>query len=143
MACKQIAPRSHIGIPTLYAVAVLLIATVAGCGKSDDAQKMATAKESTEAAMNAWKQEQPPPTTPAIVVNVGTTPVEFFDEDRQAGAKLIEYQLLAVYIDPDQTARCSVELSLQRTNGVAEKINVTYQVVSKEQKVVIARDPFS
>jgi len=73
---------------------------MAGCSKSDDAQKMATAKESTEAAMNAWKQEQPPPTTPAIVVNVGTTPVEFFDEDRQAGAKLIEYQLLAVYIDP-------------------------------------------
>ena len=93
--------------------------------------------------MNAWKQEQSPPTTPAIVVNIGTTPVEFFDEDRQTGAKLIEYQLLAVYIDPDQTARCSVELSLQRTNGVAEKINVTYQVVSKEQKVVIARDPFS
>ena len=105
MACKQIAPRSHIRIPTLYAVAVLLIVTMAGCSKSDDAQKMATAKESTEAAMNAWKQEQPPPTTPAIVVNVGTTPVEFFDEDRQAGAKLIEYQLLAVYIDPDQTAR--------------------------------------
>ncbi|MFM2096549.1 MAG: hypothetical protein RIS70_3673 [Planctomycetota bacterium] len=143
MACKQIAPRSPIGIPFLSAVAALLIATMAGCGKSDDAQKMATAKESTEAAMNAWKQEQPPPTTPAIVVNVGSTPVEFFDEDRQAGAKLIEYQLLAIYIDPDQTARCSVELNLQRTNGVAEKINVTYQVVSKEQKVVIARDPFS
>lgn len=143
MVCKQIDSCSGLGIRFLPAIAVVVMATITGCGKSDDAQKMATAKESTEAAMNAWKQEQPPPTTPAIVVNVGSTPVEFFDEDRQAGAKLIEYQLLAVYIDPDQTARCSVELNLQRTNGVTEKINVTYQVVLKDQKVVIARDPFS
>jgi hypothetical protein len=56
---------------------------------------------------------------------------------------LLEFQITKTYMETDGTARCAVSLMVQHGEKSPERRQVTYQVVTKDNKTVIARDPFS
>ena len=121
------------------ALTTAVAAIVGGSGCRDPHRGLLEAtRVATEKALDAWQKRE---TRGGGELTSGG--VVFHDEDAQIGATLLSGKIVRVYMDPDQTARAAVELSLQFADGKSETKNVTYQVVEKDGKMVIARDPFS
>jgi len=121
------------------ALAVLGALMVTGCGPSEVQQKLDFAQQTVKESLEAWKGGGSPED-----LKSSDSPVEFYDDDWLAGAKLIDFEIGKVFLEPsDQTARCSVILTVQRRKKKASvKVGCTYQVVA-EPAVVVARDPMS
>lgn len=133
-------PRRGAGrLLVLVMTAAAVGATFNGAGCRDPHRGLLEAtRAATEKALDAWQKRE---TRGAGELPAGG--VVFHDEDAQIGATLLSGKIVRVYMDPDQTARAAVELTLQFADGKSETKNVTYQVVEKDGKMVIARDPFS
>ena len=112
--------------------------TICGCGDGGAQQKMDAAMQSVQASLDTWKRGEP-----VASLTTSATPIEFFDDDCERSARLVEFEIKKIYMETDGTARCAVGLVVQRGNKPPEQVQVTYQVVNKDNKTVIARDPFS
>lgn len=110
----------------------------AGCGDAGNEAALAAAQQSVRTALEAWQRGESP-----VALNAAPTAIEFFDDDWNRSARLLEFEIFQTYMETDRTPRCAVALSIQAGEQPQEKIQVTYQVVAKDGKVVIARDPFS
>jgi hypothetical protein len=122
--------------------AVMLLGAVlfvfSGCGDGGAQQKMDAAMQSVRTSLDLWKRGERVGT-----LKTSPTPIEFFDDDCEKSARLVQFEIHKTYMETDGTARCSVGLVVQHGDKPPERVQVTYQVVTKDNKTVIARDPFS
>ena len=116
--------------------AALALFCLAGC-KSPDVSKadLAAAKDAVKSGLEAWKKGEAPKQLAAM---------EFHDDDWKAGAKLVEYEIVKVYGQPDGLARCSVKLVVQPRQRGKQPVRkeATYHVVLRP-KVIVAGDPMA
>jgi hypothetical protein len=127
--------RSPRFLAALFATGALL--GIAGCGDAQSQQELDLATRSVQVALDAWKRGEM-----ADNLKGQSTPIEFYDDDWQKGAKLIDYQIDQTYRETDGSPRCAVTLTVQHGDRASAAVKVTYQVNTKP-KIVIARDPFS
>jgi hypothetical protein len=110
-----------------------------GCGNTSARQKlMDEAQQSVEAGLEAWKRGE----KPASLLSLAQA-IEFFDEDWNRSVTLVDYKVQQAYLERDGTPRCAVELTLQVGAKPPKQTRVTYELVKKEDRLVIARDPMS
>lgn len=69
--------------------------------------------------------------------------IEFFDDDWNRSANLVEYSVQQTYYETNGTPRCAVDLVIKVGEQPPEQVRVTYEMVNKEGRLVIARDPMS
>lgn len=120
-------------------IASSLAVTVAGCGNGDAAKQLDRAKQAVETALDAWQRADAAP-----ALSVSSVPIEFFDDEREKAATLVNYEILQTYMETDGTPRCAVQLVVRRADQSSEEqFKVTYQIVTKDNKIIIGRDPFS
>jgi len=110
---------------------------IAGCVNTEEQKKLEFARTTVEHALEAWQQGSKP-----AELESETEPVEFFDDDWNRSAKLLEFEIGQTYMESDGTARCAVVLTVKRGKKAAVKVNCTYQIVTKP-KVIVARDPMA
>lgn len=123
----------------LLIISLLIISLLLpGCRRSDELFRCEAATKSVEAALAAWRQRL---VAEAAVIHQGE--VELHDEDAQQGAQLISGSVVRSYIDPDQTVRCVARLVIKQADGRQQTKEITYQVVVRDGKTIIAPDPFS
>jgi len=120
-------------------VSFVLTLACCGCGDGGTQQKLLDdTQQSVATALNAWKRGE----TPASLL-AGPEGIEFFDEDWNRSVSLVEYTVSATYLETDSTPRCAVDLVLKTGDRPPQQVQVTYEIVTKENRVVIARDPMS
>jgi len=120
-------------------VSFVLTLACCGCGDGSAQQKVLDeARTPVETALAAWKQGAKPAS-----LLTGSQAIEFFDEDWNRSVSLVEYTVHTTYLDTDGTPRCAVDLVLKNADQPPEQVRVTYQMVTKENRLVIARDPMS
>jgi hypothetical protein len=110
---------------------------MSGCGDPELQQELDFARESVEAGLASWKRGETAESLQAL-----PQPIEFHDDDWRHGARLVDYQIVQVYRDPDGSPRCAVKLTLKRGEREPEQVEEIYQIVTKPN-VIIARDPMS
>lgn len=120
-----------------FAAPAALIALAAGCGGASNAHVVppeATARQSLEAALDAWKSGKPP----GLIA--GTSPeVHVIDRAWEKGQKLGGYQVLKE--NPSEAdKRFSVELALADASGKKE---VTYVVLGRGPVWVFREDDYA
>lgn len=117
----------------------LLVACVlvAGCGNREEQQKIEFASATVQHALTIWKQGGKP-----AALRSETEPIEFYDDDWDRSAKLLDYEIRQTYMESDGTARCAVLLTVQFGRKPAVQVKCTYQIVT-EPKVIIGRDPMA
>lgn len=120
------------------AVVCMLAAMTSGCGDGGVQERLDLAKQTVQTALDTWKRGEQ-----AALLKAGPTPIEFFDDDWERAAKLIEYEIVKTYMETDGTPRCAVGLTVQYGKKPPAKVRATYQLVNKENRIVIGRDPFS
>jgi hypothetical protein len=108
---------------------------MAGCHQAPPAFDLPGAEAAVRTALDAWKRGEP-----VAALRGLPSPIEFQDDDWQAGASLIEFDVIKTFAEPDG-ARCSVVLTVKRPQGQPERKEATYHVKT-EPKLVIARDPY-
>jgi hypothetical protein len=124
----------HAGIaPALAAIGL----TILGCGDLQSKQELQLLEESVTAALEAWKRGER-----ADALKSRTPPIEFYDDDWQRSARLVDYQVVKLYPETDGSARCAVSLTVQRRGRQPVQVQATYQM-SHKPHLVIARDPYS
>jgi hypothetical protein len=122
-----------------FVVALLLTLACCGCGDGGAKQKLLDdAQRSVETSLEAWKRGE----KPASLLD-GPHGIEFFDEDWNRSMSLVEYTVHATYLETDGTPRCAVDLVLKSGDQPPEQLRVTYEMVTKEQRLIIGRDPMS
>lgn len=122
-------------------VLILFLLTIAccGCGDGGAEQKLLDeTQQSVERSLDEWKRGR----EPASLLN-GPQSIEFFDDDWNRSVSLVDYSVHATYLETDGTARCAVDLVLKEGDQPPETVRVTYEVVTKEDRLVIGRDPMS
>jgi hypothetical protein len=117
-------------LPALALAAVCL----AGCSRGHD-PALTAARESLQAALDAWKAG-----APADGLTARTPPVEFTDDEHRAGHKLLGYEITRVEPYGD-VVHCYTDLTVQDRRGQTATRKVVYAVALRD-KVVIARDPY-
>lgn len=131
-------PLNHAVSPQLC-VSLLLMIACCGCGDGGAQQKMMDeAQQSVETALETWKRGEKPE-----VLLAGAPSIEFFDDDWNRSVSLVEYTVQQTYLETDGTPRCAVNLVLKTGDRPPEQVLVTYEMVTKENRLVIARDPMS
>lgn len=120
-----------------FSLLLVAVALSSGCSHDPAQQQLDAAQQGVQKALETWKQG-----AKAENLKSGTPPIEFHDDDWQQAARLLDYQVVQTYLDPDGSPRCAVTLTVQRPRQQPEQLRVTYQVVEKGA-IVIARDPFS
>jgi len=124
--------------PQFFVLFVLTLACC-GCGDGGARQKlMDEAQQSVETALDAWQRGE----KPASLLN-GPQAIEFFDDDWNRSASLVEYSIHSTYLETDGTPRCAVDLVLKTGDRPPETIRVTYEMATKDNRLVIGRDPMS
>jgi hypothetical protein len=114
---------------TLTVVALPLVALLAGCGgreryaSSDFTPPADTARQSLEAALDAWKAGRAPG-----AIEGTTPPVEVVDSQWKAGQKLDGYEVLAED-QADGTKQYSVRLSFKAPAAAKE---VRYHIIGRD-----------
>ncbi len=110
-----------------------------GCGDGGAQQKLLDdAQRSVEMSLDKWMQGEEPASLLA-----GPPAIEFFDEDWNRSVELVEYTVHSTYLETNGTPRCAVDLTLKSGDRPPEQLRVTYEMVTKENRLVIARDPMS
>lgn len=134
--------EQKMGRTRLVAVCLLILFLSAlmmpGCGNREAAKQLELAKQSVTTSLDVWKRGEK-----AAALLAAPEPIEFFDDEWQRAGTLVDYQVQQVYMDPDGTPRCAVRLVIQHGSDAPEQLQLTYQIVTREKKTVIARDPFS
>lgn len=124
--------------PRILVLPVLAL-TFSGCGDGGAQQKMLDdAQRSVETSLNVWKRGDKPESLLA-----GPQAIEFFDEDWNRSVSLVEYTIHSTYLETNGTPRCAVDLTLKTGDQPPEQLRVTYEMVTRENRLVIARDPMS
>jgi len=123
---------------TWIAIQGVLVSALCGCGDGAAQQQLDLATQAVQAGLDAWKRGEK-----AATLKASPAAIDFFDDDWQGSARLVEYEVLTTYLETDGTPRCAVRLVVQRGTKPPEEVQVTYQLVTKENETVIARDPFS
>ena len=116
---------------------LVVLLVCGGCGDAEAQKQLDLAKQSVQTALDAWKRGDSWES-----LKTAATPIEFHDDDWQASAKLLEFELLNTYPDTDKLPRCAVRLKIQHDKKDPVDLNVTYQIVTTP-KIIVARDPFS
>ncbi len=128
--------RCAVWIPALVSVVFTVICC--GCGDGGAQQQLDEAQVSVETALNSWKRGEKPASL------LASSPViEFFDDDWNQSVSLVDYSVHQTYFETDGTPRCAVDLSLKTGDQPPRQLRVTYEMVTKENRLVIARDPMS
>jgi hypothetical protein len=116
----------------------LLVPLLAGCGRGEphSPEAVERGRLALEAALESWKKGEP-----VGRLKVLPEPVEFADDARAGGQRLLDYRLLRT--DPADRAviRYTVALTLQDRRGRRAEREVTYSVALKSP-IVIACDPY-
>jgi len=124
--------------PQFFVLSVLTFAC-SGCGDGGVEQKLLDdAQRSVEMSFDRWKRGD----EPASLLD-GPLAIEFFDEDWNRSVELVEYTIHSTYLETNGTPRCAVDLILKTGDHPPEQLRVTYETVTKENRLVIARDPMS
>ncbi len=117
----------------------LLLLALFSCGCGGAKQKLLDdSQHAVETALDAWQRGDKPDSLLA-----GTEAIEFFDDDWNRSVTLVEYTIHQTYFETDGTPRCAVDLVLKHGTRQPEQVRVTYEMVNKEDRLVIARDPMS
>lgn len=117
---------------------VALLFALVGCGGPPPPLPAATldkASDGLRASLDAWKKGD------SFESWKKRSPVAFTDQDWQAGAKLLEYEIKRVEGLSGENARGWVVLSLKDRRGKTVSREVVYEI--NTEKAVIARDPFN
>src|SRR5262245_25319830 len=114
--------------------ACVVLVALAGCGSRTATNKeLVSAHEVLKEGLEAWKSGK----TPASL-EAGANPVQFRDEDWQAGAKLLEYRILKVGSEENDATICVVHLKVE-VRGKAVDRQLNYRVTLTPKRAV-ARD---
>lgn len=116
----------------------VLVMAFSGCGDGGVQQSLDAAAQPVRTSLDTWKRGEKTGTLIA-----GPVAIEFFDDHWQRSARLVEYEVIKTYMETDGTPRCAVRLVVQYGTKPPEEVRVTYQLVTKENQTIIARDPFS
>lgn len=119
------------------AVVSFAIWTLLGCSQDRSQESLVLAQKSVQVALDTWKRGDP-----VTTLKTGAVPIEFFDDDWQRSARLVAYEVKSTYTETDGTPRCAVNLQVQYGASTAQQVQVTYQVINKDQTIMIARNPF-
>lgn len=115
----------------------VLVSLLVGCGDQVGKAKMEAAEKMVRQGLEKWKAGADIKSTRSMDV-----PIEFYDDDWEASAKLINFEILNVFMESDGTARCSVSLKVQYEDQEPKDVQCAYQIVD-DPKIKIARDPMS
>lgn len=115
----------------------LLVLGLAGCQKQPGQEKMAKAKEIVTKGLSSWKSGEDIKSLRSL-----EEPIEFYDDDWEKSAKLVDFEVKQTFMESDQSARCSVVLKVQYEGEDPKEVQCTYQVVD-DPKIKVARDPMS
>jgi hypothetical protein len=113
---------------------ILLVASLAGCGTSTSQVHLpseAEARQALEAALAAWQKGRPPGAVPDR-----SPSVQFVDSSRQAGQKLVGYEVLGA-VPSDQRRTFVVRLRLENP---AETPKVRFCVLGADPLWVFRED---
>lgn len=120
-------------------VSLVLLFACSGCGDGGARQKLLDdTRRSVETALDTWKRGEQP-----AALLASPQAIEFFDEDWNRAVSLVEYTVHQTYTETDGTPRCAVDLVLKSGNEPPKQIRVTYEMVNKENRRIIGRDPMS
>jgi hypothetical protein len=116
---------------------LLACVMLAGCGNNENQQKIEFASLTVQHALETWKQGGKP-----VELLSETVPVEFYDDDWDRSAKLLDFEIRQTYMESDGTARCAVSLTVKYGKKAPVQVKCTYQIVT-EPKIIIGRDPMA
>jgi hypothetical protein len=117
---------------------ILACLVISGCGNGEEQAKIDFAKSTVQRSLESWKLGSQP-----ADLQTGSEPVEFYDDDWERSAKLLDFEIRQTYIEPsDGTARCEVLLTVKYPKQEAIKVRCAYQVVT-DPNVKVARDPMA
>ena len=110
----------------------VVLAGLAGCrgGAPAADPELAKAQEVLKAGLEAWKNGSTPRS-----LESGAEPVQFRDDDWQAGAKLLEYRVLKADGEEEGETVCAVLLKLEG-RGKAVDRTVSYRVTLTPKRTV-------
>jgi hypothetical protein len=109
----------------------VVLAGLAGCHSAPaNDPELASVYEVLKTGLEAWKNGG----TPASLES-GANPVQFRDDDWQAGAKLLEYRILKVGGEEDGETVCTVHLKVE-VRGKAVNRNLNYRVTLTPKRAV-------
>jgi hypothetical protein len=112
-------------------VVCVVVAGLVGCrGATANDPELASAFSVLKAGLEAWKNGS----TPASLAS-GANPVQFSDNDWQAGAKLLEYRIMKAGVEEEGETVCTVHLKVD-VRGKAVDRNVTYRVTLTPTRTV-------
>jgi hypothetical protein len=106
-----------------------------GCGKSHSKADVARGEQALAAALDAWKNNEPPDSTKAL-----PDPVEYADELRQTH-KLVEYTIGKADTADPAVLRIPVSLKLKDRKGKPIDRDVMFEV-KLTSPILVARDPY-
>jgi hypothetical protein len=115
----------------------ILLLFIAGCSSDDKQAKLDFAAQTVRDCLEVWKQGGMP-----AELRARDVPVEFHDDDWDASAKLLNYEIQESFVDNDGSARCVVKLKVQRGSASPVDVRCAYQIIS-EPKIIVGRDPMS
>ncbi len=116
-------------------IVLVLLAFVAGCGKKHSKTDVERGRKALEAALESWKNNEPPER-----LKSSADPVDYTDELRQ-DHRLLEYTIGKPNVTDPEVIRYAVTLKLQDRKGKVESRDIVYMVAMKSP-IVIARDPY-
>jgi hypothetical protein len=111
--------------------------TFSGCSDREAQQKIEFAESTVQRGLEFWQQGGKP-----AELEAESEPIEFFDDDWNRSAKLVDFEITQTYMESDGTARCAVLLNVKYGKKEPVKVKCTYQIVT-DPKVIVARDPMA
>jgi hypothetical protein len=119
-------------------VVALLALSAAGCGRgtSHAPDAVDRGREALEAALESWKKGEPVAKLKSL-----PEPIEFSDDTRQGGQRLLDYRLTRTDAADPAVIRYTAVLTLRDRRGKTAEREVTYSVALKSP-ITIARDPY-
>jgi hypothetical protein len=117
---------------------VLVLAVIAGCssGPVHAPVDAARARETLRAALESWKKGDK-----SDALQSASPPIYVIDSEWQAGAKLMDFQLVGDGEEKDAHLFCPVQLTLRDAGGKVVKRDVTY-IISTAPNLTVSRKLF-
>lgn len=123
---------------SLVAIALLAAGLFCGCGSSGGAPHFdeAVARNSLTTVLDAWKQGQAP-----AALQQGSPKIIVGDMQWNAGAKLMDYEVLEPSSNDGSNLRVRVALKLEDATGHSSQRQVEYLVGTSPQITVFSQEP--
>jgi hypothetical protein len=114
-----------------------MLLLLGGCSNGDKQARLEFGEQTVRDCLEVWKKGGQP-----ADLQASENPIEFHDDDWDASAELLDYEIQQSFVDHDGSARCLVKLKVQRGSAGPVEVRCAYQII-REPKIIVGRDPMS